>query len=470
MGEVYRARDTRLDREVALKILSAEFAADPDRLQRFGREAQTLAALNHPHIAQIYGLEDTGEGYALVMELVDGEDLAARVARGPMPIEDVVPVAEQIAEALEAAHEQGIVHRDLKPANVKIRSDGTAKVLDFGLAKVLEPSSRSNVTALANSPTMANPGAMTSAGMVLGTAAYMSPEQARGKAVDKRADIWAFGVVLYEMLTGRNPFGGDTVTDVLSSVISSEPDWGVLPPDVPGQVRWVLKRCLEKNPSLRLRDIGEARVALHRGEADTDPPPGVGPRSAVTFSPNAFARVLPWVVAALGVVAAVAVWLLVPTSARLPPRKLDLALPTEGTGFALSPDGQRLAFFESGQVRMIDLRRSESRDLAPAPAGARRFIFWSPDSAVVAFNTPDGKLWRVPADGGAPLVVCAIPESGSLIGPHGGRISRSCSPSGEAACMRFRLQEVSRRVCWRSIRRRKSTFIILLRCPKGAYC
>ena len=184
--------------------------------------------MNHPHIAQIYGLEDTGEGYALVMELVDGEDLAARVARGPMPIEDVVPVAEQIAEALEAAHEQGIVHRDLKPANVKIRSDGTAKVLDFGLAKVLEPSSRSNVTALANAPTMASPGAMTSAGMVLGTAAYMSPEQARGKAVDKRADIWAFGVVLYEMLTGRNPFGGDTVTDVLSSVISSEPDWGVI--------------------------------------------------------------------------------------------------------------------------------------------------------------------------------------------------------------------------------------------------
>jgi eukaryotic-like serine/threonine-protein kinase len=415
MGEVYRARDNRLDREVALKILSAEFAADPDRLQRFGREAQTLAALNHPHIAQIYGLEDTGDGHALVMELVDGEDLAARVARGPMPIDDVVSIAEQLAEALEAAHEQGIVHRDLKPANVKIRSDGTAKVLDFGLAKALEPRARSNATALANSPTMASPASMTSAGMLLGTAAYMSPEQARGKAVDKRADIWAFGVVLYEMLTGRNPFGGDTVTDVLSSVISSEPDWSALPSNVPGRVRWVLKRCLEKNPRLRLRDIGEARVALHAAGTDTDPPTGIIPQSTLTHQPTVFARILPWSVAALGIVAAVAVWLLVPT-ASLPPRKLDLALPTDGTGFALSPDGQRLAFFESGQVRMIDLRRSEPRDLAPAPAGARRFIFWSPDSAVVAFNTPDGKLWRVPADGGAPLVVCAIPESGSLIG------------------------------------------------------
>jgi eukaryotic-like serine/threonine-protein kinase len=220
MGEVYRARDTRLDREVALKILSTEFSADPERLQRFSREAQTLAALNHPHIAHIYGLEDAGDVQAIVMELVEGEDLAARLVRGPMPMDEAIGVAGQIADALEAAHAQGIVHRDLKPANVKVRSDGTAKVLDFGLAKALESNGQSSASVLANSPTVASPVAATSAGMLLGTAAYMSPEQARGKPVDERTDIWSFGVVLYEMLTGRNPFGGETVTDLLSSVIS----------------------------------------------------------------------------------------------------------------------------------------------------------------------------------------------------------------------------------------------------------
>jgi hypothetical protein len=248
------------------------------------------------------------------------------------------------------------------------------------------------------------------------------------------------------MLTGRNPFGGDTVTDVLSSVISSEPDWGALPPNVPGRVRWLLERCLEKDPRLRLRDIGEARVALHRGGADTDPPPGVEARSAVTNWPSVFARVLPWVVAALGVVAAVAVWLLVPTSASLPPRKLDLALPTEGTEFTLSPDGESLAFFQSGQIRMIDLRRLESRDLAPAPLGARRFIFWSPDSAFVGYNTADGKLWKVPANGGAPLVVCAIPESGSLMGATWRADQSIVFAAGEAVCMKSHPQEASRLV------------------------
>jgi serine/threonine protein kinase len=246
MGEVYRARDSRLDREVALKILSAEFAGDGERLQRFAREAQTLAALNHPHIAQIYGLEDTGDVHALVMELVEGEDLSARIGRGPIPIDEAIPIAEQIAEAIEAAHELGIVHRDLKPANVKVRTDGTAKVLDFGLAKALDTRGLANATALENSPTIASPAEVTKLGMLLGTGPYMSPEQARGKAVDKRSDIWAFGVVLYEMLIGRNPFGGDTVTDVLSAVISSEPDWVALPSNVPGTVRWLLKRCLER--------------------------------------------------------------------------------------------------------------------------------------------------------------------------------------------------------------------------------
>jgi serine/threonine protein kinase len=416
MGEVYRARDGRLDREVALKILSAEFAGDAERLQRFAREAQTLAALNHPHIAQIYGLEDTGDVHALIMELVEGEDLSARIGRGPIPVDEAIPIAAQIAEAIEAAHDLGIVHRDLKPANVKVRTDGTAKVLDFGLAKALDTLGLSNSTALANSPTIAAPIAVTSPGMLLGTGPYMSPEQARGKAVDKRSDIWAFGVVLYEMLTGRNPFGGDTVTDVLSAVISTEPDWKALPSNVSGRLRWLLKRSLEKNPRLRLRDIGEARVALIGDGTGPDSMPWTDLRSAEPARVNVFARVLPWIVAVIALAGAGAAWLFVPRSGNPPPRKLDVTVPSEGSGFALSPDGHRLAFFASGQVRVIDLRRRESRDLAPVPAGSNRFVFWSPDSAFVGYSTSEGKLWKIEANGGAPLLMCAIPESGRLMG------------------------------------------------------
>src|SRR5213595_1731065 len=215
MGEVYRARDTKLGRDVALKILPATFAADPDRLARFHREAQVLASLNHPHIAAIYGFEDSGETHALVLELVDGETLADRIARGPIPLDEALPIAKQIAEALEAAHEQGIIHRDLKPANIKVRPDGTVKVLDFGLAKALEPMGTPSPS-LSMSPTITTP-AMTRAGMILGTAAYMSPEQAKGRTVDKRSDVWAFGAVLYEMFTGRRAFEGDDVSETLAT-------------------------------------------------------------------------------------------------------------------------------------------------------------------------------------------------------------------------------------------------------------
>jgi serine/threonine protein kinase len=227
MGEVYKARDSRLDRDVAIKILPEAFAADTERVTRFQREAKTLAALNHPNIAQIYGLEQAGDVHALVMELVAGEDLSQRLARGAIPIDEALPIAKQIAEALEAAHEQGIIHRDLKPANIKVRSDGTVKVLDFGLAKALEPASDALPT-MSMSPTITTP-AMTQAGMILGTAAYMSPEQARGKTVDKRADIWAFGAVLFEMLTGRRAFGGDDISDTLANVLKVEPPWDALP-------------------------------------------------------------------------------------------------------------------------------------------------------------------------------------------------------------------------------------------------
>ncbi len=263
MGEVYRATDTKLKRQVAIKILPASLAADHDRLARFQREAEVLASLNHPHIAGIYGLEESGGVSALVMELVEGEDLSRRIARGAIPVDEALPYARQIAEALEAAHEQGIVHRDLKPANIKVRSDGTAKVLDFGLAKAMEPAAGSSPS-VSQSPTVTTP-AMTQAGMIMGTAAYMSPEQARGRPVDRRTDIWAFGCVLYEMLTGVPAFSRETVTDTLSAITRDEPDWNVHP-DIPPHITRLLRRCLDKDPRTRLRDIGEARIALARLE------------------------------------------------------------------------------------------------------------------------------------------------------------------------------------------------------------
>jgi Tol biopolymer transport system component/predicted Ser/Thr protein kinase len=261
MGEVYRARDIRLNRDVAIKVLPELFAKDPERRERFEREAQVLASLNHPHIAQIHGVEESSGTIALVMELVEGETLAERLERAAIPLDEAMPIARQIAEALEAAHDRGIIHRDLKPANVKVRPDGTVKVLDFGLAKALEAPGRLSSVDPMNSPTLSVHGA-TAAGVILGTAAYMSPEQARGKPVDSRTDIWAFGCVLYEMLTGGRPFNGETVTDVLAAIVTREPDWQALPAGTPPSVRHVLTRSFEKDPRNRLRDIGEARVML----------------------------------------------------------------------------------------------------------------------------------------------------------------------------------------------------------------
>src|SRR5688572_22291844 len=238
MGEVYRARDTKLNRDVAIKVLPGVFASDPERLARFEREAQLLASLNHPHIAQIHGVEAYGKAHALVMELVEGEDLGERLARGALSLDEAVAIAKQLVEALEAAHDRGIIHRDLKPANIKVRDDGTVKVLDFGLAKALDPLSPSTAQ-LMNSPTLTSPATM--AGMIIGTAAYMAPEQAKGKAVDKRADIWAFGCVLFEMLAGRAPFGGETTTEMLGAVVLQDPDWGALPATTPRRVRELLR-------------------------------------------------------------------------------------------------------------------------------------------------------------------------------------------------------------------------------------
>src|SRR5947208_332289 len=261
MGEVYRARDTRLDRDVAIKVLPDAFAADPERIARFQREARTLASLNHPNIASIHGLEQAGDVHALVMELVAGDDLSQRIARGPIPLDEALPIAKQIAEALEAAHEQGIIHRDLKPANIKVRPDGTVKVLDFGLAKAMEPAAGSSPS-MSMSPTITTP-AMTQAGMILGTASYMSPEQAKGRAADKRSDVWAFGAVLYEMLTGRRAFEGDDVPDTLAAVLRGEPDWSALPATVSASMRALLRRCLAKDRCTRVGDIAAALFAIN---------------------------------------------------------------------------------------------------------------------------------------------------------------------------------------------------------------
>ena len=259
MGEVYRARDTQLKRDVALKILPSDVALDPQRLARFEREAQALAALNHPHIAQVYGFVDDAGLRAIVMELVEGPTLSERLARAAIPLDGALAVAIQLAEALEYAHERGIIHRDLKPANVKLTPDGDVKVLDFGLAKILTDEADST---LGDSPTITTCPAISRVGVILGTPAYMAPEQARGAAVDRRADIWAFGVVLFEMLTGRRCFSGDTSTDVLAAVINSEPDWSVLPAATPSRLRELLHRCLAKDRRQRLHDIGDARLDL----------------------------------------------------------------------------------------------------------------------------------------------------------------------------------------------------------------
>src|ERR1051326_3370879 len=266
MGEVYRARDSKLNRDVALKVLPDAFSLDAERLARFGREAQVLASLNHPHIAAIYGIEDAGGIRALVLELVEGPTLAERIeelkAKGAgLPLDECLSIARQIADALEAAHEQGIVHRDLKPANIKLRDDGTVKVLDFGLAKAMEPASSINPS-LTNSPTITTPAMMTGVGTILGTAAYMSPEQAKGRAADKRSDVWAFGAVLYEMLTGRRAFDGEDVSDTLAAVLRAEPDWTALPPDLPVPIRTLLQRCLEKDRRARIADISTARFLM----------------------------------------------------------------------------------------------------------------------------------------------------------------------------------------------------------------
>ena len=435
MGEVYRAHDATLNRDVALKILPDAFAQDPERLARFTREAQTLAALNHPHIAHIYGLDRqdrqdrqerrAGQGRAstafIVMELVEGDDLSHRIARGPMPLEDALPIARQIAEALEAAHAQGIIHRDLKPANVKVRADGTVKVLDFGLAKALDPPVSSPVAAaLYNSPTITSPAALSAAGVILGTAAYMSPEQARGKVLDKRSDIWAFGAVLFEMLTGTRAFRGDDVTDTIAAVIAKEPDWNRLGPETPAAIRRLLRRCLEKDRSRRLSDAADARL-----EIDEALTPSSGNATLDSVARPVQRRAWSWAVAGglgLGLGAAVVLLVWTPWRKASPPAPLRLSaelgadVSLTNTGFGpstiLSPDGAVVAFIAlNGTVGhpQLNLRRLNQLQASPlAGTDSAESPFFSPSGQWIGFFA-DGKLKKISVTGGAAVTLCDVP-------------------------------------------------------------
>jgi hypothetical protein len=407
MGEVYRARDTKLGREVALKVLPPAFAEDSERLTRFTREAQALAALSHVNIAAIYGLEETGGTSALVMELVEGQTLADRIRSGPIPVDEAMGIARQIAEALEAAHERGIIHRDLKPANIKITPEGKVKVLDFGLAKAMDAGSTAGGLP-ADSPTETVES--TRAGVILGTAAYMSPEQARGKAVDKRADIWSFGVVFFEMLTGKVMFEGETAGEILAAVLRAEIELKNLPADTPANIRRLLNRCLQRDPKERLRDIGDARIEIGeelKGGVETTRPA----TALATIQTAGRRRMVPWVLAALSatlVVSLAVVYFREPPPQPLPV-KFTLAPPEKASfgAIAVSPDGTRIAFTATdSRIRQLWLRPLASLAAQPL-AGTENadYPFWSPDARFIGFFA-DGKLKRIEASGGPPQTIC----------------------------------------------------------------
>ncbi len=466
MGEVWRATDTKLDREVALKLLPAAFTDDKERLARFEREAKLLAQLNHPNIAQIYGLETSGATHALVMELVDGPTLAERLEAGPLSFTESLSFALQIAQALEEAHEKGIVHRDLKPQNIKASSEGKVKVLDFGLAKAMDPSGGTASAAdLARSPTLMNSPTLTAAGtqlgMILGTAAYMAPEQARGSVVDKRADIWAFGVVLYEMLTGRSLFAGPTVSDTLAGVLKSAIDWRTLPAETPAAIRSLLRRCLERNPKNRLHDIADARLVLEEQIAGTGEEEGPGAAVTASHAANGRSRLGERLAFGFGALALAALaWNLAARSRsaeRPRPAARFQILPPEGAEFnatdgplELSPDGQSLLFRleRPDGERGLAIRRLDAFDARVLPGTTGAYdAFWSADGRSIGFfraqletidaaglqapqqlaavrdgrggswnrdgillfaPDPAGAIYRIAASGGAPVAVTTV--------------------------------------------------------------
>jgi len=421
MGEVYRARDTKLNRDVAIKVLRPSVANDPDRLARFSREAQVLASLNHPNIAHIHGIEEADGVTALVLELVEGEDLERRIARGPLPLDEALSIAKQIADALEAAHEQGIVHRDLKPANIKLRPDGTVKVLDFGLAKAIEPSI---AVEQSDSPTITSP-AVTLSGVILGTAAYMSPEQAAGKPVDKRSDVWSFGVVVLEMLSGRAVFAGETVTHVLAAVLKTEPDWTTLPSNTPAPIRRLLRRCLEKDRKRRLDSVADARLEIDEARS------GVSGVDVVGGNERGARRSVRSLVAAFvigGVLVGFAMWAVYGSSritssadvARFAIADSERVIMSRRRGdLALSPDGRTLAFVGYGEggarIWLRALDALEPRSLVGTEGAAG--LSWSPDGRSLAFIASQ-RLKKVSVSGGTPEVLAPTRGGETAWGPN----------------------------------------------------
>ena len=410
MGEVYRARDTKLDRDVALKILPEAFTQDPDRLARFEREAKVLASLNHPNIAAIYGLEEADSIRALVLELVEGPTLADRIKRGPIPLDEALPIAKQIAEALEAAHEAGVIHRDLKPANIKVREDGTVKVLDFGLAKAFQPDASD--PGLSQSPTISLTAAATQMGMVIGTAAYMAPEQAKGKVIDKRVDVWAFGAVLYEMLTGQRAFGGADVSDTLAMVLMKDVNWSALPGDTPPSIQTLLTRCLEREPKRRIRDIGDVSLAMDGGFETTV---SASSEATATKVLRIWQRPVPLVLAGftLLVVGGLAVWGVTrPAPERVSRFPIPLAADQTFSDqdrplVAISPDGSHVVYAANGSLWLRPFDQLQAIQVPGAEQGAGPFF--SADGQSIGFWA-DGQLKKVAVSGGAPVTLAAVAQ------------------------------------------------------------
>jgi serine/threonine-protein kinase len=425
MGEVYRAHDTKLNRDVALKILPEAFALDGDRVARFRREAQVLAALNHPNIAAIYGFEDSGSAHVLVLELVEGPTLADRIAKGPIPLDETLPIAKQIAEALEAAHEQGIIHRDLKPSNIKVRDDGTVKVLDFGLAKAMEPASAMSPM-LTNSPTITNPAMVTGVGTLLGTAAYMSPEQAKGRPADKRSDVWAYGCVLYEMLAGKRAFESESVSDTLASVLMKEPDWSLLPATTPPHIALLLHRCLQKDMQKRVPHIGVARLEIDDGSASSTQTAAV-----TTAAPPLWRRAVPVATGVLltAAVGAAAWWHLKPDAVQPIVSRFVVTLP-EGQNFtnagrhaiAISPDGTAIAYTANQRLYLRAIGDFEARPIQGIDEGNTIINpVFSPDGRSIAFYAGGERtLKRIAVSGGAPVTLGTFTNPiGMSWGPDG---------------------------------------------------